>query len=146
MKKKKIEKGKGWNCSKSSASTFGQFPIEESHAGKGYQSSFAEGFFLDHWRVQKTEELLNSLSIFSNFFVPRSLADKWSHLIIPGPTGTVIINPAMELRRVGIHFKPSKTSLFTSVHFKSTVLAGRHRIPPLTIHDSNKSLLVNLVT
>ncbi|KAJ6300615.1 hypothetical protein OIU76_021418 [Salix suchowensis] len=54
-------------------------------------------------------------------------------------------HPAMELRRVGIHFNPSKTSKFTDVQFKPTWLAGRLQIPPLTIDDSTKSLLLNLV-
>ncbi|KAF9664613.1 hypothetical protein SADUNF_Sadunf16G0036600 [Salix dunnii] len=54
-------------------------------------------------------------------------------------------HPAMELRRVGIHFNPSKTSKFTDVQFKPTCLAGRLQIPPLTIDDSTKSLLLNLV-
>jgi len=53
--------------------------------------------------------------------------------------------PAKELRNVGIHFKPSKTSLFTDVEFKRTVLAGRLYIPPLSIDDSTKPLLLNLV-
>jgi hypothetical protein len=53
--------------------------------------------------------------------------------------------PAKELRNVGIHFKPSKTSLFTDVEFRRTVLAGRLYIPPLSIDDSTKPLLLNLV-
>ncbi|KAH8485746.1 hypothetical protein H0E87_027257 [Populus deltoides] len=54
-------------------------------------------------------------------------------------------HPAMDLRRVGIHFKPSKTSQFTDVQFKPTWLAGRLQIPALTIDDSTKPLLLNLV-
>ncbi|KAF9664621.1 hypothetical protein SADUNF_Sadunf16G0037400 [Salix dunnii] len=54
-------------------------------------------------------------------------------------------HPAMELRRVGIHFHPSKTSKFTDVQFMPTWLAGRIQIPPLTINDSTESLLLNLV-
>ncbi|KAG6743737.1 hypothetical protein POTOM_052438 [Populus tomentosa] len=54
-------------------------------------------------------------------------------------------HPATELRRVGIHFKPSETSQFTDVHFNPTCLAGRLQIPALTIDDSTKSLLLNLV-
>ncbi|KAJ6967950.1 hypothetical protein NC653_036015 [Populus alba x Populus x berolinensis] len=54
-------------------------------------------------------------------------------------------HPAMDLRRLGIHFKPSKTSQFTDVHFNPTLLAGRLQIPALTIDDSTKSLLLNLV-
>ncbi|KAI9380134.1 hypothetical protein POPTR_016G039866v4 [Populus trichocarpa] len=54
-------------------------------------------------------------------------------------------HPATELRRVGIHFNPSKTSQLTDVQFKPTWLAGRLQIPPLTIDDSTKSILLNLV-
>ncbi|KAJ6864319.1 hypothetical protein NC651_035000 [Populus alba x Populus x berolinensis] len=53
--------------------------------------------------------------------------------------------PAKELRNVGIHFKPSETSLFTDVEFRRTLLAGRLYIPPLSIDDSTKPLLLNLV-
>ncbi|XP_073261503.1 UPF0481 protein At3g47200-like [Populus alba] len=53
--------------------------------------------------------------------------------------------PAKELRNVGIHFKPSKTSLFTDVEFRGTLLAGRLYIPSLSIDDSTKPLLLNLV-
>jgi siroheme synthase (precorrin-2 oxidase/ferrochelatase) len=54
-------------------------------------------------------------------------------------------HPAKELSTVGIHFKPSKTSQFTDVQFKTTWLAGRVQIPPLTIDDSTRSILLNLV-
>jgi len=54
-------------------------------------------------------------------------------------------HPAMELRRAGIHFKPSKARQFTDVQFKPTWLAGRLQIPPLTIDESTKSILLNLV-
>ncbi|KAB5551724.1 hypothetical protein DKX38_009035 [Salix brachista] len=53
--------------------------------------------------------------------------------------------PAEELRDIGIHFKPSKTSHFTDVQFKPTWLAGRLFIPPLSIDDSTKPLLLNLI-
>jgi hypothetical protein len=53
--------------------------------------------------------------------------------------------PAKDLRKTGIHFKPSKTSLFTDVSFTPTLLAGRLYIPPLRIDDSTKPLLLNLV-
>ncbi|KAJ6741717.1 hypothetical protein OIU85_015858 [Salix viminalis] len=54
-------------------------------------------------------------------------------------------HPAMELRRVGIHFKPSKTNLFTDVQFKPSLPTGQLKIPPLLINDSTESLLLNLV-
>ncbi|KAH8486176.1 hypothetical protein H0E87_027591 [Populus deltoides] len=54
-------------------------------------------------------------------------------------------HPATELRKVGIHFNPSQTSTFTDVQFIPTWLAGRLQIPALTIDDSTKPLLLNLV-
>jgi hypothetical protein len=54
--------------------------------------------------------------------------------------------PAEELRNIGIHFKPSKTGLFTDVQFKRGWLITRSLyIPPLRIDSSTKSLLLNLV-
>jgi hypothetical protein len=54
--------------------------------------------------------------------------------------------PAEELRNIGIHFKPSKTDLFTDVQFKRRWLITRSLyIPPLRIDSSTKSLLLNLV-
>jgi hypothetical protein len=54
--------------------------------------------------------------------------------------------PAEELRSIGIHFKPSKTGLFTDVQFKRRWLITRSLyIPPLRIDNSTKSLLLNLV-
>ncbi|XP_011000463.1 PREDICTED: UPF0481 protein At3g47200-like [Populus euphratica] len=54
--------------------------------------------------------------------------------------------PAEELRNIGIHFKPSKTALFTDVQFKRRWLITRSLyIPPLRIDSSTKSLLLNLV-
>jgi hypothetical protein len=54
--------------------------------------------------------------------------------------------PAEELRNIGIHFKPSKTDLFTDVQFKRRWLISRSLyIPPLRIDSSTKSLLLNLV-
>ncbi|XP_011033348.1 PREDICTED: UPF0481 protein At3g47200-like [Populus euphratica] len=54
--------------------------------------------------------------------------------------------PAEELRNIGIHFKPSKTALFTDVQFKRRWLITRSLyIPPLRIDNSTKSLLLNLV-
>ncbi|KAJ6332130.1 hypothetical protein OIU76_010506 [Salix suchowensis] len=53
--------------------------------------------------------------------------------------------PAEELRDIGIHFKPSKTGDFTDVQFRPTWLAGRLYIPPLSIDDSTKPLLLNLI-
>ncbi|XP_065850871.1 uncharacterized protein [Euphorbia lathyris] len=52
---------------------------------------------------------------------------------------------AKELRNVGIHFKPSKTSNFTDVKYSSYFLYGYLSLPPIVIDDLSKSLLLNLV-
>uniref|UniRef100_A0A2N9GGJ1 Pyrroline-5-carboxylate reductase dimerisation domain-containing protein n=1 Tax=Fagus sylvatica TaxID=28930 RepID=A0A2N9GGJ1_FAGSY len=52
---------------------------------------------------------------------------------------------AKELRAVGVNFKPGKTHLYTDVKFKSTFLTGKLTLPPITVDDSTKSLLLNLV-
>ncbi|WCJ30236.1 hypothetical protein M5689_011807 [Euphorbia peplus] len=52
---------------------------------------------------------------------------------------------AKELRAVGIHFKPSKTSNFTDVKYNSYFLYGYLSLPPIVIDDLSKSLLLNLV-
>jgi len=49
-----------------------------------------------------------------------------------------------ELKNVGISFMPSNTRVFTDVKFKNTLLGGALCIPPLSIEDSTKSLLLNL--
>ncbi|KAK9987215.1 hypothetical protein SO802_032166 [Lithocarpus litseifolius] len=52
---------------------------------------------------------------------------------------------AKELRAVGVHFKPGKTHLYTDVKFKSSFLSGKLTLPPITVDDSTKSMLLNLV-
>jgi len=52
---------------------------------------------------------------------------------------------AKELKAVGVHFKPSKTHLYTDVEFKSSFLSGKLTLPPITVDDSTKSMLLNLV-
>ena len=52
---------------------------------------------------------------------------------------------AKELRAVGVHFKPGKTHLYTDVTFKPSFLSGKLTIPPITVDDSTKSMLLNLI-
>ncbi|CAK7324134.1 unnamed protein product [Dovyalis caffra] len=49
-----------------------------------------------------------------------------------------------ELKNVGIHFKPSNASILTDVKFKQTFFGGGLHVPPLSIEDSTKPLLLNL--
>ncbi|XP_059642974.1 UPF0481 protein At3g47200-like [Cornus florida] len=54
---------------------------------------------------------------------------------------------AQELKTAGIHFKPSGSHCFTDVKFEPQLykLKAVLRLPPMTIDDSTKSLLLNLV-
>ncbi|KAG6745612.1 hypothetical protein POTOM_050110 [Populus tomentosa] len=49
-----------------------------------------------------------------------------------------------ELKNVGISFMPSTTSVFTDVKFKNTLLGGALLIPPLSIEEETKPLILNL--
>ncbi|KAL9374774.1 hypothetical protein Peur_031653 [Populus x canadensis] len=49
-----------------------------------------------------------------------------------------------ELKNVGISFMPSNTRVFTDVKFKNTLLGGALCIPPLSIEEETKPLLLNL--
>ncbi len=53
--------------------------------------------------------------------------------------------PAMELKRVGIEFESRRTGLFTSIQFTPKFLGGKLKLPRLTIDDSTKTLILNLV-
>ncbi|KAI5560314.1 hypothetical protein BDE02_16G039400 [Populus trichocarpa] len=79
------------------------------------------------------------LELFHMHFVDKNFS------VDSSKTSLYRYHPAMELRTVGIHFKPSKARQFTDVQFKPTWLAGRLKIPPLTIDESTKSMLLNLV-
>ncbi|XP_052176583.1 UPF0481 protein At3g47200-like [Diospyros lotus] len=50
-----------------------------------------------------------------------------------------------ELKSVGINFKCSHSRRFSDISFKSGCLSGCLRLPPITIDDVTKSLLLNLV-
>ncbi|CAK9185910.1 unnamed protein product [Ilex paraguariensis] len=53
---------------------------------------------------------------------------------------------AKELRTVGIHFKRSESQRFSDIKFESSGFFSSHlRLPPITIDDSTKSKLLNLV-
>ncbi|KAJ7976661.1 hypothetical protein O6P43_006413 [Quillaja saponaria] len=52
---------------------------------------------------------------------------------------------AKELKTVGIHLRPSRTHRFTNVEFESNVLYAKLKLPRITIDDSTKSKLLNLV-
>ncbi|XP_015900640.3 UPF0481 protein At3g47200-like [Ziziphus jujuba] len=53
---------------------------------------------------------------------------------------------AKELKNVGIRFKANESGSFSDVHFASGfLLSGNLTLPPLTVDDSTKSMLLNLV-
>ncbi|KAK9289718.1 hypothetical protein L1049_007877 [Liquidambar formosana] len=52
---------------------------------------------------------------------------------------------AKELKMVGIHFRAHEIRCFSDVKFKSNLFSGQLTLPPVTIDDSTKSMLLNLV-
>uniref|UniRef100_A0A7N0VLM1 Uncharacterized protein n=1 Tax=Kalanchoe fedtschenkoi TaxID=63787 RepID=A0A7N0VLM1_KALFE len=52
---------------------------------------------------------------------------------------------AKELKTVGIHFLPSRTQSYKDISFQSNLFTGTLRLPPLTVDDSTKSKLLNMV-
>ncbi|KAF3442500.1 hypothetical protein FNV43_RR16416 [Rhamnella rubrinervis] len=53
---------------------------------------------------------------------------------------------AKELKTVGIRFRANKSSYYTDVKFSSTrLLYGKLTLPPLSIDDSTKSMLLNML-
>uniref|UniRef100_A0A6N2K5U5 Uncharacterized protein n=1 Tax=Salix viminalis TaxID=40686 RepID=A0A6N2K5U5_SALVM len=51
----------------------------------------------------------------------------------------------MELKSVGIHFRPSKTDMYTDLLYKPTVRGRTVSLPRIVIDDFTKSLLLNLL-
>ncbi|KAL9373622.1 hypothetical protein Peur_033242 [Populus x canadensis] len=52
---------------------------------------------------------------------------------------------AKDLRTVGIRFRPNWTNAYSDVEFKSSVRGSRLILPPVTIEESFKSVLLNLI-
>ncbi|KAM7505326.1 hypothetical protein LguiB_004230 [Lonicera macranthoides] len=52
---------------------------------------------------------------------------------------------AMELKTVGIYFMPGKSTRYSDIKFKSKGFSSVLTLPPITIDDSTKSMLLNLV-
>ncbi|KAG6743720.1 hypothetical protein POTOM_052421 [Populus tomentosa] len=67
-----------------------------------------------------------------------------SQLLEEGVAITCIFS-AKELEKVGIHFTSSQTSALTDVKFKSSSLYGTLKLPSITIDESTRSMLLNLV-
>ncbi|CAK7340191.1 unnamed protein product [Dovyalis caffra] len=62
-----------------------------------------------------------------------------------GSRGHYLFYSAKNLKKIGIRFRPSKTSALTDVKFKSSYFSGTLELPPITIDASTKSMLLNLV-
>ncbi|XP_011012856.1 PREDICTED: UPF0481 protein At3g47200-like [Populus euphratica] len=62
-----------------------------------------------------------------------------------GRRGHYLYYTAKELKKVGIHFMSSQTSALTDVKFKSSSFYGTLKLPSITIDESTKSMLFNLV-
>ncbi|CAK7336416.1 unnamed protein product [Dovyalis caffra] len=52
---------------------------------------------------------------------------------------------AKDLRTVGIRFRPNWTNAYSNVEFQSSVRGSKLILPPVTIDDSFKSMLLNLI-
>ncbi|XP_057983217.1 UPF0481 protein At3g47200-like [Malania oleifera] len=50
-----------------------------------------------------------------------------------------------ELKTAGIKFRPSKTRSFRDIMFEQCCVVGFLKLPPVTVDDSTKSILLNLV-
>ncbi|XP_061954348.1 UPF0481 protein At3g47200-like isoform X2 [Populus nigra] len=66
-------------------------------------------------------------------------------VVARGSCGHYLYYSAKELKKVGIHFMSSQTSALTDVKFKSSSLYGTLKLPSITIVESTKSMLLNLV-
>ncbi|KAG6743726.1 hypothetical protein POTOM_052427 [Populus tomentosa] len=62
-----------------------------------------------------------------------------------GRRGHYLYYSAKELKKVGIHFMSSQTSALTDVKFKSSSLYGTLNLPSITIDESTRSMLFNLM-
>ncbi|KAG6743729.1 hypothetical protein POTOM_052430 [Populus tomentosa] len=62
-----------------------------------------------------------------------------------GRCGHYLYYSAKELKKVGIHFMTSQTSALTDVKFKSSSFYGTLKLPSITIDESTRSILLNLV-
>ncbi|XP_059668340.1 UPF0481 protein At3g47200-like [Cornus florida] len=55
------------------------------------------------------------------------------------------VRNVMELKAAGIEVKLSKTSCLTDIHYRSLSLSGRLRLPPITVDDTTRPKLMNLI-
>ncbi|KAJ6864313.1 hypothetical protein NC651_034994 [Populus alba x Populus x berolinensis] len=62
-----------------------------------------------------------------------------------GRRGHYLYYTAKELKKVGIHFMSSQTSALTDVKFRSSCFHGTLKLPSITIDESTRSMLLNLV-
>jgi hypothetical protein len=62
-----------------------------------------------------------------------------------GRRGHYLYYTAKELKKVGIRFMSSQTSALTDVKFKSSFFYGTLKLPSITIDESTRSMLFNLV-
>ncbi|XP_059668346.1 UPF0481 protein At3g47200-like [Cornus florida] len=50
-----------------------------------------------------------------------------------------------ELKEVGIHLRPAKTSFLTDIHYEHQGLSGRLNLPPITVDDATNAKFMNLI-
>ena len=74
-------------------------------------------------------------------FIPR----KYKTVVAQGRRGHYLYYSAKELKKVGIHFMSSQTIALMDVKFKSSYFHGTLKLPSITIDESTRSMLFNLV-
>ncbi|KAL9667578.1 hypothetical protein QQ045_001940 [Rhodiola kirilowii] len=102
---------------------------------------------LGSWvHLRKVVVLFEQIIIFETFlaFIEDLREEVLNEIICSNGCGCPY-RSAKELKTVGIHFRPSRTQSFTDVSFQSNLLSGTLWLPPLTVDDSTKSMLLNMV-
>ncbi|KAG6769120.1 hypothetical protein POTOM_024736 [Populus tomentosa] len=123
--------------------------------GKKWQA--AEYNWPPHQEPAHILELLHSMFIRSKKEKHKQSPRSWCIYLLPerlrnlfhksklGKCGHNLYYSAKDLQKVGIHFKPSRTSSLRDVKFVSKFFYGKLKIPSITIEKATRSMLLNLV-
>jgi hypothetical protein len=90
---------------------------------------------------KSSSRCLSYLATCLKKFIPT----KYKPVVARGRCGHYLYYSAKELKKVGIHFMSSQTSALTDVKFKSSFFYGTLKLPSITIDESTRSMLFNLV-
>lgn len=92
----------------------------------------------------KKEKHMQSPRSWCIYLLPERLRNLF-HKSKLGKCGHNLYYSAKDLQKVGIHFKPSRTSSLRDVKFVSKFFYGKLKIPSITIETATSSMLLNLV-